>query len=116
MALLLKAAITEDQRMEGQEGEGVTFVTLYARIVHELAMNPRMAQESLARTLNVTMRTVQRHLSALEQEGYLRINRDKKPFTYEITWDRRLPYFDQLHVDTFRPDVLQKFAQVKRGS
>ena len=102
--------------MEGQEGEGVTFVTLYARIVHELAMNPRMAQESLARKLDVTMRTVQRHLNALEQEGYLSVDREKKPFTYDIAWDRPLPYFDQLHVDTFRPDVLHKIAQVKRGS
>ena len=100
--------------MDGHEEEGVAFVTLYARIVHELAQNPRMAQESLARRLDVTRRTVQRHLTALENEGFLRVQRDKKPFTYEIAWDRPLPYFDQLNVKTFRPDVLAKVAQMEK--
>lgn len=96
--------------MERQEEDTVAFVTLYARIVHELAKNPSMAQETLARRLDVTMRTVQRHLSALERDGYIRVRRDRKPFTYEIAWDRHLPYFDQLRVATFRPDVLEKLA------
>lgn len=96
--------------MDGQEEDSVAFVTLYARIVHELAKNPSMAQEALARRLDVTMRTVQRHLNALERDGYIRVNRDKKPFTYEIAWDRRLPYFNQLRVATFRPDVLEQLA------
>lgn len=102
--------------MEGQEGESVGFVTLYARIVHELAKNPRMAQETLARRLDVTMRTVQRHLTALEGEGYVRVERDRKPFTYEIAWDRALPYFEQLKVVTFRPDVLEKVSQVEKSA
>lgn len=100
---------------QDQEEEGVTFVTLYARIVFELAKNPRMAQESLARRLDVTMRTVQRHLTALEREGYVRVNRDKKPFTYEIAWERPLPHFDQLRVGTFRPDVIEQVAQMERA-
>lgn len=100
--------------MDQQEEEGVTFVTLYARIIHELAKNPRLAQEALARKLDVTMRTVQRHLTALEREGYVRVNRDRKPFTYEIAWDRSLPYFDQLKVETFRPDILDRLAQIER--
>ena len=102
--------------MEGQEDQGVTFVTLYARIVHELAKNPRMAQESLARRLDVTMRTVQRHLTELEREGYIHVAREKKPYTYEIAWDRPLPYFDQLSVGMFRPDVLQGLAESGRRS
>jgi DNA-binding transcriptional regulator LsrR (DeoR family) len=93
--------------MEWQDDQGVTFVTLYARIVHELAKNPRMAQESLARRLDVTMRTVQRHLTELEREGYIHVARDRKPYTYEIAWDRPLPYFDQLTVGMFRPEVLE---------
>jgi DNA-binding transcriptional regulator LsrR (DeoR family) len=100
--------------MEGQEDQGVTFLTLYARIVYELAKNPRMAQESLARRLDVTMRTVQRHLTELEREGYIHVARDNKPFTYEVAWDRPLPYFDQLTVSTFRPDMLEKVAQLER--
>ena len=96
--------------MEVPEGQGVTFVTLYARIVNELAKNPRMAQEKLARELNVTMRTVQRHLTELEREGYVSVRRDRKPYTYEIAWDRPLPYFEQLKVSTFRPDILEKVA------
>jgi DNA-binding transcriptional ArsR family regulator len=100
--------------MEQPEEEGVTFVTLYARIVHELAKNPRLAQEALARRLDVTMRTVQRHLTALEREGYVRVNRERKPFTYEIDWDRSVPYFEQLKVVTFRPDILDRLAQIER--
>ena len=99
--------------MDSQEDQGVAFVTLYARIVFELAKNPRIAQETLARKLDVTMRTVQRHLTELENEGYVRVARDRKPFTYEIAWDRSLPYFDQLKVNTFRPDVLQRIASLE---
>lgn len=102
--------------MDGREEEGVAFVTLYARIVYELAKNPRMAQETLARRLNVTMRTVQRHLNALEQDGYIRVARDRKPFAYDIAWDRPLPHFDQLNVKTFRPDVVEKVAALEQQS
>jgi len=102
--------------MDQEETQGVGFVTLYARIVNELAKNPRMAQETLARRLDVTMRTVQRHLTELEREGYVRVNRDKKPYTYEIAWDRSLPYFDQLTVATFRPDVLEKIRSLDKAS
>jgi predicted ArsR family transcriptional regulator len=97
--------------VDTQEEQGVTFVTLYARIVNELAKNPRMAQETLARRLDVTMRTVQRHLTELEKEGFVRVQRERKPYTYEIAWDRPLRYFDQLTVGMFRPDVLDQLAQ-----
>jgi DNA-binding transcriptional regulator LsrR (DeoR family) len=97
--------------MESSEEQGVTFVTLYARIVNELAKDPRVAQETLARRLNVTMRTVQRHLTELEREGYVHIQRDRKPYTYEVAWQRRLRYFNQLTVGMFRPDVLNELAR-----
>jgi DNA-binding transcriptional regulator LsrR (DeoR family) len=90
--------------MDTQEEQGVSFVTLYARIVHELAKNPRMAQETLARRLDVTMRTVQRHLTELEREGYVRVARDNKPYTYEIAWHRELPHFSNLQVALFKDD------------
>ena len=97
--------------MEVPEDQGVTFVTLYARIVNELAKNPRMAQEKLARELNVTMRTVQRHLTELEREGYVSVRRDRKPYTYEIAWERPLKFFNQLSVAMFRPDMLESAAR-----
>lgn len=93
--------------------KSVTFMTLYARIVHELAIDPRLAQEQLARRLGVTMRTVQRHIADLEREGYVFVERDSKPFTYKIAWDRALPHFGQLSVCTFRPDVLARLAEVE---
>lgn len=99
--------------MEGQDAQGVSFVTLYGRIVYELARNPRIAQETLARRLDVTMRTVQRHLMELEREGYISVTREKKPFTYEIAWNRKLPFFDRLSLSTFRPDMLDKIAQLE---
>ena len=89
--------------MELHQDQGVTFITLYARIVNEIAKNPRIAQEMLARRLDVTMRTVQRHLSELEREGYISVRRDRKPYTYEINWDRPLPHFDNLTVALFQP-------------
>ena len=101
--------------MESSEEQGVTFVTLYARIVNELAKNPRMAQEKLARELNVTMRTVQRHLTELEREGYVTVQRDRKPYTYEIAWERPLKHFKQLRVSMFRPDMLDELAARNRG-
>jgi DNA-binding transcriptional regulator LsrR (DeoR family) len=97
--------------MKLPENQGVTFVTLYARIVNELAMNPRIAQEKLAHKLEVTMRTVQRHLNELEREGYVRIQRDRKPYTYEIAWERRLRHFNQLTVGMFHPDALEELAR-----
>lgn len=97
--------------MRPQKNQGVTFVTLYARIVNELAKEPRMAQESLARELNVTMRTIQRHLTELEREGYVQVDREQKPYLYTIMWDRPLKYFNQLSVAMFRPDVLEELAR-----
>lgn len=90
--------------MERPEEHGVSFVTLYARVVRELATNPRVSQESLARNLDVTMRTVQRHLTQLEREGYIQIHRNKKPYTYTIAWERSLPHFNNLRVELFKPD------------
>lgn len=98
-----------------QDAPGVSFVTLYARIIYELALDPRVAQEGLARRLGVTMRTVQRHLAELEHEGYIRIQRDRKPFTYEIDWERSLPHFKQLRICTFRPDVLGRLSELESG-
>jgi DNA-binding transcriptional regulator LsrR (DeoR family) len=96
--------------MEGQE-PGVSFVTLYTRIVYELGRNPRISQEALARELDVTMRTVQRHLAELERAGYIQVRRERKPFTYQVAWERSLPYFPQLTLESFRPDLLEKQAR-----
>lgn len=100
--------------MDRQDEQGVTFVTLYARIVNELAKNPRIAQESLARKLDVTMRTVQRHLTELEHDKFVTVRRDRKPYTYEVAWDRSLRYFPELTVGMFRPDVLEDLARRER--
>lgn len=100
--------------MDTQKQRGVTFVTLYARIVNELAKDPRVAQEKLAQRLEVTMRTVQRHLNELEREGFVQVQRERKPYTYEIAWERRLRYFDQLTVGMFRPDALEALGERNR--
>jgi DNA-binding transcriptional ArsR family regulator len=92
--------------MDSLQHHGVSFVTLYARIVNELASEPRISQEKLARNLDVTMRTVQRHLAELERAGYVRIRRDGRPYAYDVAWERKLPYFEQLTVGVFRPEVL----------
>jgi DNA-binding transcriptional ArsR family regulator len=99
-----------------ERSNGATsFTTLYARIVHELAADPCVAQETLARKLGVTMRTVQRHLAQLEDDGYIRVRRDGKPFVYEVVWDRPLPQFGALSLALFRPETVKKVsAMLKR--
>lgn len=97
--------------MDRDREQGVTFVTLYARIVNELARNPRSAQETLARRLDVTMRTVQRHLAELEHGGYVTVERDHKPYTYRVVWDRPLRHFEQLTVGIFQPAVVDDLAR-----
>lgn len=99
--------------MEKTEDHGVQFVTLYGRIIHELTKNPRIAQKNLACRLDVTMRTVQRHIIELEREGYIRVARERKPYTYEVAWDRRLPYFEQLTVRIFDPKM-QNLLYIRR--
>ena len=59
-------------------------VTLYTRILRQLHDNPTIAQESLARAMDVTMRTIQRHIEVLEQEGYVLIDRQHKPYSYAV--------------------------------
>jgi transcription initiation factor IIE alpha subunit len=114
------AVITKGGRMypedEEEDVDEVHFVTLYARIVNHLAKHPRMAQETLARRLNVTMRTVQRHLTELEREGFVQVTRERKPYTYEIAWDRPIKYFEQLNIGIFRPDMLEEMAQRNQKS
>jgi DNA-binding transcriptional ArsR family regulator len=79
------------------------FVTLYARIVYELAANPRIAQEVLARKLDVTIRTMQRHMTELERGGFIVVRRDHKPFTYEVQWHLPVPHFEEMTLAMFRP-------------
>lgn len=85
----------------------VQLITLYTRVLLYLAHNPKISQETLARRLDVTMRTVQRHLAELEEEGYIRVDRGKKPFQYDIDWTKSLPYVDWLRVIVFHPEVVQ---------
>jgi DNA-binding transcriptional MocR family regulator len=83
----------------------VQLVTLYTRVILHLVENPRISQEMLARRLDVTMRTAQRHLAELEEEGYISVDRGKKPFEYSINWEKTWPYVPWLRVILFHPDV-----------
>ncbi|GAC1407123.1 MAG: hypothetical protein NVSMB52_20520 [Chloroflexota bacterium] len=88
-----------------QSGHRVQLVTLYTRVILHLVENPRISQETLARRLDVTMRTAQRHLSELEEEGYISVDRSKKPFEYGINWEKHWPYATWLRVILYHPDV-----------
>lgn len=88
-----------------ENGERVQLITLYARVLLQLVENPRISQEMLARRLDVTMRTAQRHLTELEEEGYISVDRGKKPFEYSINWGKAWPYAPWLRVILFHPDV-----------
>jgi DNA-binding transcriptional regulator LsrR (DeoR family) len=88
-----------------EEDTGVHMITLYTRVLLQLRDNPRISQETLARRLDVTMRTAQRHLTELEREGYIRVDRDKKPFEYAIDWSKKWRYVEGLRLIVFHPDV-----------
>ena len=88
-----------------EENERVQLITLYTRVLLHLAENPKISQETLARHMDVTMRTVQRHLMELEDEGYIQVDREKKPFEYSIDWSKTCPYISWLRVVVFHPDV-----------
>jgi DNA-binding transcriptional MocR family regulator len=93
------AAVTE-------ENGRAQLITLYTRVLLHLAQNPRVSQEMLARRLDVTMRTVQRHLTELEEEGYISVDRNKKPFQYSVNWSMEWPYLPGLRLIILHPDVI----------
>lgn len=86
-------------------GHRVQIITLYTRVLLELIENPRISQEMLARRIDVTMRTAQRHLTELEEEGYITVDRAKKPFEYAINWEKELPGAEWLRVILFHPQL-----------
>jgi DNA-binding transcriptional ArsR family regulator len=88
-----------------EPGHRVQIVTLYTRVLLELIENPRISQETLARRIDVTMRTAQRHLTELEEEGYISVDRSKKPFEYSINWEKPLPGAEWLNIILFHPQV-----------
>jgi DNA-binding transcriptional regulator LsrR (DeoR family) len=92
--------------MEDETGH-VNLLTLYLRVLLELSRRPRISQETLARRLDVTMRTAQRHLTELEEEGYIHVDRTKKPFEYSIDWSRQWPYLEDLRLVLFHPQVAE---------
>jgi DNA-binding transcriptional ArsR family regulator len=88
-----------------EPGHRVQIITLYTRVLLELIENPRISQEMLARRIDVTMRTAQRHLTELEEEGYITVDRSKKPFEYSINWEKPLPGAEWLNIVLFHPQV-----------
>jgi DNA-binding transcriptional regulator LsrR (DeoR family) len=99
-----------------EDGERVQLITLYTRVVLHLAENPRISQETLARRMDVTMRTVQRHLTELEEEGYIAVDRTKKPFEYTIDWTKSCPHVPWLRVAVFHPEVKDALQGLAEGA
>jgi DNA-binding transcriptional ArsR family regulator len=90
--------------------QGPRLVTLHTRILALLARRPTMSQERLARELEVTMRTVQRHLAELEDGGYMTVNREKRPFRYDVDWARPWPDVPWLRLIALHPGVVGAFS------
>ncbi|HZU14695.1 MAG TPA: winged helix-turn-helix domain-containing protein [Chloroflexota bacterium] len=97
-------------------GERVQLVTLYTRVLLELIENPRISQEVLARRLDVTMRTAQRHLTELEAEDYISVDRTKKPFEYSINWGKAWPYVPWMRVILLRPELRETLQTLSDGA
>ena len=90
----------------------VSLVTLHARILSELARHPTVSQERLALNLEVTRRTIQRHLAELEEYGYLHADRSQRPFTYALDWSRPWPDVPWLSVIAFHPAVAAAYSRL----
>jgi DNA-binding transcriptional MocR family regulator len=97
-------------------GDRVQLITLYTRVLLHLSENPRISQETLARRMDVTMRTVQRHLTELEEEGYIYVDRDKKPFEYSIDWTKSCPFIEWMRMIVFHPEVKGAFRALSDGA
>lgn len=92
--------------MDEEDGRG-QLLTLSTQILLQLAGHPRISHEKLARRLDVTMRTVQRHLTDLEVEGYVDVDRSKKPFEYRIDWTKEWPTLDGVRLIILHPQVIE---------
>jgi len=88
-----------------EEDDRVQIVTLFTRVLLQLALHPRISQETLARRLDVTMRTAQRHLTLLEEQGYIRVNRVQKPFHYTVDWSKPCPHLPWMRLVLFHPAI-----------
>jgi DNA-binding IclR family transcriptional regulator len=99
-----------------EQPEPLRFATLYTQIILQLSQQPSMAQERLARKLDVTMRTAQRHLTLLEENGYLHVDRASRPFRYTIDWSRTLAYLPELRLILFHPDVIPALRHLSDGA
>lgn len=86
-----------------EDDDRVQIVTLFTRVLLQLAQHPRISQETLARRLDVTMRTAQRHLSLLEEQGYIQVNRGQKPFRYTVDWSKSCPHLPWMYLVWFHP-------------
>ena len=91
--------------MDDEQPRPVRFMPFSLLVIHELAQHPSITQERLAGRLGVTLRTVQRTITHLEEEGYLRVDRTQKPFRYTIDWSRPLPQVPRLRLILFHPDL-----------
>lgn len=94
-----------------EDDNRVQIVTLFTRVLLQLAQHPRISQETLARRLDVTMRTAQRHLTLLEEQGYIHVNRGQKPFRYTIDWSKSCPHLPWMRLVWFHPDLKDQVAK-----
>lgn len=86
--------------------QNVPLITMYTKILIHLALHSRISQETLARQLGVTLRTVQRHLSELEGAGYVRVDRSTKPFEYQVDWSKYWEGTDPFRLILLHPEVI----------
>src|SRR5579872_4725548 len=85
-------------------------LTVHGRILVELARQPTISQECLARCLQLAMRTVQRHLSELEERGWVTVDRGKRPFEYTLDWSRTWPEVPWLRLIVLHPATCAAFS------
>ncbi len=66
--------------------------------------------------LPVSSATIRNEMAQLEEEGYIHVDRSKKPFEYSIDWTKPWPYVPWLQVAAFHPVVRDALKGLSEGA
>jgi hypothetical protein len=82
-----------------------TFLTNHGRVLAYISRNPQKTTEKIAREARISLRTVQKIIADLEEEGYITRQKQGRCNVYKINPDR--PMRHRLERDHTVGDILQ---------
>lgn len=76
---------------------GWTFLTNHSHVLFCIAEDPEVRLRDVAARVGITERAVQRIVTDLEGEGYLRISKEGRRNRYQVNYDRPLRHPIERH-------------------